>query len=104
MSELDSFLNYYASSFTNNYFSTSLCLEFSLSYSPLSDSAYQQHVPNLDGGDGHSEHIIFGTNLDLTKSSDSEGGGEGQGEGVVEPASGIVEDNIGHDDSQQAKL
>ena len=62
---------------------------------------YQQRVPNLDGGDGHSEHVIFGTNLDLTKSSDSESGGEGQGEGVVEP---IVEDNTGHDDSQQAKL
>ena len=61
-------------------------------------------MPNLDGGDGHSEHIIFGTNLDLTKSSDSESGGEGQGEGVVEPTNGIVEDNTGHDDSQQAKL
>ena len=61
-------------------------------------------MPNLDGGDGHSEHIIFGTNLDLTKSSDSEGGGEGQGEGVVEPTSDTVEDNTGHDDSQQAKL
>ena len=28
------------------------------------DPAYQQHVPNLDGGDGASEHIIFGTNID----------------------------------------
>lgn len=33
---------------------------------PPSDSAYQGIVPNLDGADGHSEHIIFGTNLDLT--------------------------------------
>ena len=61
-------------------------------------------MPNLDGGDGHSEHIIFGTNLDLTKSSEGEGGGEGQGEERVEPTSGIVEDDTGNDDSQQAKL
>ena len=28
------------------------------------DPAYQQHVPNLDGGDEASEHILFGTNID----------------------------------------
>ena len=58
-------------------------------------------MPNLDGGDGHSEHIIFGTNLDLTKSSEGEGGGEGQEEERVEPTK---EDSTGNDDSQQAKL
>ncbi len=26
---------------------------------------YQRPIPNLDGTDGHSEHIIFGTNVDL---------------------------------------
>ena len=29
-----------------------------------------QNVPNLDGGEGHSEHIIFGTNIDLSVPSD----------------------------------
>ena len=57
----------------------------------LPDSAYQQRVPNLDGGDGHSEHIIFGTNLDLTKSSDSEGGGEGR----INHTSGFAKENTG---------
>ena len=30
------------------------------------DPAYQQDVPNLDGGEGCSEHIIHGTNIDIT--------------------------------------
>ena len=55
----------------------------------FSDSAHQQRVPNLDGGDGHSEHIIFGTNLDLTKSSEGEGGGEGG----VNQTRGFAEEN-----------
>lgn len=28
------------------------------------DPSYQQHVPNLDGGEGASQHILFGTNVD----------------------------------------
>ena len=28
-------------------------------------------MPNLDGGEGHSEHIIFGTNIDLSVPSDN---------------------------------
>ena len=31
---------------------------------PLPDPDYQQGVPNLDGGEGASEHILFGTNID----------------------------------------
>ena len=27
-------------------------------------------MPNLDGGEGHSEHILFGTNLDLSAPSE----------------------------------
>ena len=54
---------------------------------PSPDPAYQQHVPNLDGGDGHSEHIIFGTNVNLT-----EGEGEGGGEGTQEATSSTAED------------
>ncbi len=30
------------------------------------DPAYQGIFPNLDGTQGHSEHILFGTNVDLT--------------------------------------
>ena len=40
-----------------------------MSFSP--DPAYQGEVPNLDGGEGHSPHIIFGTNLDLTEDGDT---------------------------------
>lgn len=43
-------------------------LEPSLTYvcvHPL-DPAFQCVVPDLDGSDGHCEHIIFGTNLDLS--------------------------------------
>ena len=29
-----------------------------------------RNVPNLDGGEGHSEYIIFGTNIDLSVPSD----------------------------------
>ena len=28
------------------------------------DPSYQQHVPNLDGGEGASQHILFGSNVD----------------------------------------
>ena len=38
------------------------------------DPAYQQDVPNLDGGEGCSEHIIHGTNVDVTPPT--EGGAE----------------------------
>ena len=31
---------------------------------PPPDPAYQQRVPSLDGGEGSSEHILFGTNVD----------------------------------------
>ena len=30
------------------------------------DPAFQCIVPDLDGSEGHCEHIIFGTNLDLS--------------------------------------
>ena len=30
------------------------------------DPAFLQRVPNLDGGEGCSEHIIFGSNIDLS--------------------------------------
>ena len=41
------------------------------------DPSYQQHVPNLDGGEGASQHILFGTNVDwhteTTTTTTSEG-------------------------------
>ena len=68
------------------------------------DPAYQQHVPNLDGGDGHSEHIIFGTNLDLTESPGGEGGqGEGGGESTPEATSSTAEGTTGRS-TDKAKL
>jgi len=52
----------------------------------------------LDGGDGHLEHIIFGTNLDLTESPWKEGGeGEGGEEGTQEATNSTAEDNTGTD-------
>jgi platelet-activating factor acetylhydrolase len=33
----------------------------------LRDPAYQGHVANLDGGEGQSEHILFGSNLPISK-------------------------------------
>ena len=34
------------------------------------DPAYQQHVPSLDGGEEASEHILFGTDVDLENDTD----------------------------------
>ena len=55
---------------------------------PSPDPAYEGEVPNLDGGEGHSPHIIFGTNLDLTEDGDTNkatptpsAGEEGEGSG-----------------------
>ena len=31
----------------------------------ISDPAYQQNVPNLDGGEECSDYVIHGTNVDL---------------------------------------
>ena len=36
----------------------------------LSDPTYAKDVPNLDGGEGHSEHILFGTDVDLSKATE----------------------------------
>ncbi len=36
----------------------------------LPDPSFQEPVPNLDGCEGHSEHILFGTNLDLSEPSE----------------------------------
>ena len=43
---------------------TSLSLSLSL------DQAYQQNIPHLDGGEGCSEYIIHGTNVDLSSPVD----------------------------------
>ena len=37
---------------------------------PLPDPSFLGPVPNLDGGEGHLEQIIFGTNVDLTGPSE----------------------------------
>ena len=42
----------------------------------LPDPNYQQPIPNLDRTEGHSEYILFGTNLDL---SDDENPGSNGG-------------------------
>ena len=39
----------------------------SVSNHTLSDPTYGKDVPNLDGGEGHSEHILFTTDVDLSK-------------------------------------
>ena len=31
----------------------------------VTDPEFQQHLPVLDGGEGASEHVLFGTNVDL---------------------------------------
>ena len=41
------------------------------------DPAYQKPVPNLDGCEGHSEHILFGTNVDISEDQDTEEAGQG---------------------------
>ena len=52
------------------------------------DPAYQQPLPNLDGCEGHSEHVLFGTNVDI-----SEDRGAGQGERVTPvPEVGVVDE------------
>ena len=35
------------------------------------DPAYQQSIPNLDGGVGSSEYVIHGTNVDLSETNTS---------------------------------
>jgi hypothetical protein len=37
------------------------------------DPEYQGDVPNLDGTEGHSEHILFGTNVKLDDPPEGEG-------------------------------
>ncbi len=68
------------------------------------DPEYLKPVPNLDGLEGHSEYLIFGTNLDLSKTEkkvethteedkgaqdggeeEEAEGGEGEGEDDVKP-------------------
>lgn len=42
---------------------------FKVTQQPLSvslDPAYQQKIPDLDGGEGSSEYIIHGTNVDIS--------------------------------------
>lgn len=34
------------------------------------DPNFQGPIPNLDGCEGHSEHILFGTNVDITESDE----------------------------------
>ncbi|XP_064406355.1 platelet-activating factor acetylhydrolase-like [Halichondria panicea] len=37
----------------------------------LMDSSYQGPIPNLDGCEGHSEHVMFGSNVAITPSEQS---------------------------------
>ena len=37
-----------------------------LIFSFHSDPTFQGPIPNLDGCEGHSEHILFGSNVDIT--------------------------------------
>ena len=46
----------------------------------VSDPAYQGDVPNLDGTEGHSEHILFGTNVKVTSEAPEEAPAEGEGQ------------------------
>lgn len=54
----------------------------------VSDPAYQGDVPNLDGTEGHSEHILFGTNVKMTSETkatpEGPGGESAEGEGLEE--------------------
>ena len=52
-------------------------------YLHFSDSDYQRPVPNLDGGEGAAEHLIFGTNVDLQEvdGASAEGGVVEEGQG-----------------------
>ena len=42
-------------------------------FSYVVDPGCQQNVPELDGGEGCSEYIIHGTNVDLSTSTDHDG-------------------------------
>ena len=47
-----------------------LCLCHLLTCFSFTDPSFLEPVPNLDGGEDHSEHIIFGTNVDLSEPSE----------------------------------
>jgi len=47
-----------------------LCLWYLLTCVSLPDPSFLGPVPNLDGCEGHSEHILFGTNVDLSEPSE----------------------------------
>ena len=43
-----------------------------LSLSATIDPACQQAIPNLDGGEGHSDVVMFETNVDLSTAPEEE--------------------------------
>ena len=65
----------------------------------LIDPDCQQNIPDLDGGEGCSEHIIHGTNVDISEPSDgntSEKAGGTQDES--QPLSGTTESSTDRED------
>ena len=62
------------------------------------DLACQQNVPNLDGGEGCSEYIIHGTNVDLSASCDGDTAAKQPGGTDVsqpsDPAPGSAESSL----------
>ena len=64
------------------------------------DPTYQHPVPNLDGCEGHSEHILFGTNVDISEDKDTEGGGQGATQTQPEAGGGNLTNNQRREDSK----
>ena len=64
------------------------------------DPAYQQPVSNLDGCEGHSEHILFGTNVDISEDQDTEDAGQGESETLVQEVGAVNEEEPVQDQAE----
>ncbi len=60
------------------------------------DPSYQGPIPNLDGCEGHSEHIMFGSNVDITPSEEA-----GQEDHVTTGQEEVVSSDVGSNSEQK---
>ena len=84
---------------------------YSLRTFPPLPHADGRPIPNLDGGEGSSEQIIFGTNLDLSKEVEGEDKAKGEegkdkaeGEGEMEEVVESTQQVHAQETDQQSNL
>lgn len=64
----------------------------------LIDPDCQQNIPDLDGGEGCSEYIIHGTNVDISEPTDGNTAEDAGGTDESQPLSGTTESSADRED------